>query len=300
MYIFIGILIVVCILFFCINHYRKACIIKKVCTMSTETKCYLLCSLIEDFGFCYNLKQDIFTSQINAWQRDYGYCTLFDRTAPLFQMVFDCEPIYFDYNGKTWLIELWKGQYGINTGGEVGIYHADGLILPSNRTSTLFHAVSCEEMLPIHIDLCRNGKSLFKLTKRHWWLTGFCMGQYTKPEQLDMTVSITFPNQEMLYAFTDALFDLGYEKVDIGIYGEMVTIYFSTPKTKQPCQYKPVRCAISQWKNRLFCRIYNFVTRPFTQSMDKLLYLYYFLPFAFRKMVTIRKPRKHRRKRNEL
>ena len=46
--------------------------------------------------------------------------------APRFQMVFDALPVYFDYQKKTWLIEFWKGQYGINTGAEIGIYTGSG------------------------------------------------------------------------------------------------------------------------------------------------------------------------------
>ena len=38
-------------------------------------------------------------------------------------MIMDCEPVEFSYGGKRWLIELWKGQYGITTGGEIGIYN---------------------------------------------------------------------------------------------------------------------------------------------------------------------------------
>ena len=33
-------------------------------------------------------------------------------------MVFETLPVYFDYAGKTWLIQIWKGQYGICTGCE--------------------------------------------------------------------------------------------------------------------------------------------------------------------------------------
>ena len=59
---------------------------------------------------------------------------------PRFQMVFDALPIYFDYRGRTWLIELWKGQYGINTGAELGIYHADKILSESEYKTALFTA----------------------------------------------------------------------------------------------------------------------------------------------------------------
>ena len=39
-------------------------------------------------------------------------------------MIIDAYPVYFDYQDKTWMIEFWRGQYGINTGAEIGVYHA--------------------------------------------------------------------------------------------------------------------------------------------------------------------------------
>ena len=40
-------------------------------------------------------------------------------------MVFDCEPLYFSCNGKSYLLELWKGQYGMSTGAGIGFYPAE-------------------------------------------------------------------------------------------------------------------------------------------------------------------------------
>ena len=68
--------------------------------------------------------------------------------APRFQMVFDSLPVYFNYRGRTWLIEFWKGQYGINAGGEIGIYHCDRLLSESEYRNAHFKAAGEEEMLP--------------------------------------------------------------------------------------------------------------------------------------------------------
>lgn len=297
MYFCVGIFIFICILFSCLCFYRKSCAIRKVNALCTDEKCRLLSHLIEPAGYTYDMRQDIFTSLIDAWQRDYGYCAFFDRTAPFFQMVFDCEPIYFDYCGKTWMIEIWKGQYGINSGCEVGIYRADTLISPSMRKHTLFHAVTDEEMLPISVSFFKNQQCLFEISKRHWWLAGFCLGLFSRPYELHMTVSITFPNCEMMCAFSEALRRIGYSSQDLCLNGLTASFCFALPKTPQPGRCFFFRRAVSQWKNRLFCRIYCRMTRPFCTSIDRLLYLYYFLPFAFRRMVTIRKPRRKRRKR---
>ena len=78
--------------------------------MSTRAKCHLLDELLEPFGFRYMASQDIITSRIDAFQRKLGYCTLYDKTALTFHMVFDALPVYFNYHGRTWLIEFGKGQ----------------------------------------------------------------------------------------------------------------------------------------------------------------------------------------------
>lgn len=297
MYICIGIFIILCIIFSYLFLYKKPCAIKKVCCLRRQEKCRILCSLIEPMGFAYDQNQDIFTSRIDAWQHYYGYQAFFDRTAPLFQMVFDCEPVYFDYAGQTWMIEFWKGQYGINIGGEIGIYKADTMIPPSQRKHALFHAVEGDEMMPLSITFYHKHQFLFRLSERHWWLTGFCMGLFSEPKMLQMTISITFPNCEMLCAFMDALRENGYCRESFCINDRTVTLCFDKPKTMQPRHCFKLCSAIAQWKNYLFCKLYNHVTRPFCNSIDRLLYLYYFLPFAFRKMITIRKPRRRWRKR---
>ncbi|HHX56079.1 MAG TPA: DUF4474 domain-containing protein, partial [Clostridiales bacterium] len=74
---------------------------------------------LKSFGFAYDDKANFFYSILDPWQKDLGYCSLYDEAAPALSMIFDSEPIYFDYNGKHWLIEFWKGQYGITTGGEI-------------------------------------------------------------------------------------------------------------------------------------------------------------------------------------
>lgn len=125
MYLSIGIVILLLLLSVVAFAARKRYAVKKVCTMSPAEKCEALNLLIQPFGYCYDSTQDIISSRNDAWQREFGYTTLFDKAAPWFNMVFDCLPVYFDYQDKTWLIEFWKGQYGINIGAEIGIYYAD-------------------------------------------------------------------------------------------------------------------------------------------------------------------------------
>ncbi len=294
MYICIGVLLVLCFFFMLINFYRRKSIICRVCCMELCDKLKLLNDLAEPFGFCYCLDMDIITSRVDAFQKNFGYCSLYDKSALKFNMVFDCEPIYFNYGNRTWMIELWKGQYGINVGAEIGVYYADNIVLPRQYKKTIFHGVEETEMLPISMKLHYKGQPFFSFSGRHWWLTGFSMGDYCTPEDLVLELSIVFPNEKMQTCFVESLCRMGYQRCEIDICYNTVSFSYSIPHTRQPRLVYRIRAAISQWKNRVFLRLYHFLTRPFTCTMDKILYLYFYLPIAFRHMLRFKKNRKQK------
>ena len=67
--------------------------------MCTEEKRLLLNELIEPLGYYYIFGQDLFTTRIDAWQRDFGYSALYDKAAVHLNMIFDSLPVYFNYRG---------------------------------------------------------------------------------------------------------------------------------------------------------------------------------------------------------
>ena len=73
-------------------------------------------------GFLYDPDQDIIYSRMDAPQRNFGYAYGYDAATLGMNAILDCEPIFFDYDGKHWMIELWKGQYGMESGCEIGVY----------------------------------------------------------------------------------------------------------------------------------------------------------------------------------
>lgn len=287
MYIFFTFLILILLIFLIIFHFKRKCIIQKICCMTIHEKCHVLNTMIEPMGFRYLPRQDIFTSTHDAWQRNLGYHSLYNKNAAHFNMVFDYQPIYFNYYGRTWMIQLWKGQYGINTGCEIGVYYADR-ILPENQfDTTLFQAVADDDMLDLSMCLTRNGKPLFHISERHWWLTGFSMGIFSWPDQLEMEVTITFPNNSMMDSFLSGLMKHSYSKRDFEICGLTVAFHMHPFLTRKSWFHQSA-IHFSQWKNLWLCRIFLFATRHFCLSLDRLLYLYYFVPAAFRKAMHIR------------
>lgn len=262
--------------------------------MDCREKICLLDSLLLPFGFCYQEKQDIITSALDAWQRQFGYHSLFDRTAHHFGMILDCEPVYFYYMDRTYRIELWKGQYGISLGAEAGIYYADGILPPEQFDSAHFQSVPDDGMMIMELSLCHKGKHLFHFSQKHWWLTGFCAGKYCEPEDLTVWFSITCKNQRMLSAFLESLLNTGYPLSGIMVCDLTVSFLFGRPQTHQPRLAHSLRTGLSQWKNKLSVRLFVRVAAPFSCTLDRLLYLYFFLPAAFRRMFLCRRNRRQK------
>ncbi len=292
MYFFAGFLLflVLCLFGFSFFTFRRRKARKKLCAMTCEEKLSTLDRLIKPFGYCYVPSQDVFSTVVDAPQRAFGYTALYDRYAPYFGMVFDCLPVYFDYGERTWLIELWKGQYGINLGCETGIYKADSLVAAINRKRTLFRSVDNQEMLPMSVRLYQGKNECANLHRRQWWLTAFRMGCYSKPGDLAVKVCITFPNRVMLNAFVDAL----SEQTDAGfsICGTQVQIFFKGAASCASSFWRKLVCRFAQWKNRLSCRLFLWATKPFESSMDRLLCVYFCLPSFFRRIFRGKKRRK--------
>lgn len=292
---YFALLILLLLVLFCtvFCSVRRKKIFYRIRCMDQCKKCTLLGELAAPFGYAWHCCCGFFSSTVDAWQKSAGYTWLYDHMAPRFQMVIDALPVYFDYQGKTWLIEFWKGQYGINTGAEIGIYHADRILSEAEYKTALFNAASDHEMLPCTLRLYKNDESLAELSERHWWLTAFLPGCFSKPSELCLEASICFPNKQMCDAFCEGLCAAGYGMENICIHGLSVSLVFGAPETENSGLLTRFYRCLSQILNRMCCKLYMWVTRPFTRTDDKILYLYYSLPFIFRRLLRLR--RFHRR-----
>ncbi|HUS89877.1 MAG TPA: DUF4474 domain-containing protein, partial [Desulfosporosinus sp.] len=117
---------------------------------------------IEIAGYSYDQKQDIFYSIMDPWQRDIGYCRLYDELAAPLGMIIDCEPIHFEYLEKKWMIGFWKGQYDLVTGAEIGVYtRAVDLNILGFFSGAYYDCVSNTDLLKMSYTLKKNGNTLF-------------------------------------------------------------------------------------------------------------------------------------------
>ncbi len=238
--------------------------------------------LLEPCGFAYDPDGDYFYSLLNCWQRKVGYCRLYDEAAPLGNMIMHCEPIPFEYGGKRWLIELWKGQYGITTGAEIGVYNTSRQDIISDRfTGPFYENIQDSEMLRLSYTLLRNGQPLVTRRARHWWLTCFVLGDFTEPEALTLEARIGFPNRTMRDAFVQALVSIGYQSGEYQVRRKSVIIHFAQPHTKQPDSQTSLQRQIAQALNKSNCELYKTATAPYKDTLDRLEYLENMVPILF-------------------
>lgn len=291
-YIVIGVLLILFILGMLFVQFRRWRARNLVRSRSDEEKYRDLNDAIGSFGFQYDICQDLFFASRNGWQREMGYGKVYDDHAIRLGMVIDCEPFYFKYNGRNYLLEIWKGQYGLTTGAEIGLYVADE---ESGEPEKLFYqSVTDEDMVGMRFVLRKGDRILMIRDERHWWLTGFVLGEFSQPGELEMDVAITFADYRMRNAFYDAMLDAGYGNREICVEGAQVRFLFAQPRTTQPKHWK-VRVRFAQWQNRRFCKKYFRVTRWFTRTLDRVDYLGMCFPFLYRMLGRLSRQKKRRR-----
>jgi len=245
---------------------------------------------IEIAGYSYDSRQDIFYSNMDPWQRKFGYCRLYDEAAAPLGMIIDSEPIFFEYNEKKWMIGLWKGQYDLVTGGEIGIYiGALDLKIPGVFIGTFYNCASDTDLLQMSYTLKKNGKTLFTREGNHWWLTGFKLGEFSQPSELTMDIKITFKNVLMRDAFISGLRNAGYSNEEFSIDINTVSLTFGIPHTPQPITRTPSTDLIIQRKNKLLCDKYQDMTKDYDNVPDKIKAIEEQAPDIYRKIMNLGK-----------
>ena len=195
-------------------------------------------------GFWYDPGDDIVFSLVDSFTKNFGFCRMYDRAAVIMSMVIDSEPISFNFDGYEWMIELWKGQYCLEVGGEIGVYRRElGPTTPMEKINGKFYQCLKDEALffPMAFKMMRNNKFLFKRDlEKHWWLTGFKFGEFAEPEDLEMLITIQMNNLVMANAFNNELLKKNY-KTNFNNTTGAISFTFSKPTTRQPDERENLR-----------------------------------------------------------
>ena len=156
-------------------------------------------------GFKWDEEDQCFCSAHNAWQRYFGYNKYYDFFAQMVVIYIDTVRIKFNYEGRDWMIQLWKGQYGfVLMGAEVGIYYKN-----ENESVEHYTCADDENLFKMGYTCFSYDEVLFTRTYRDsWWLTGFVPGKLDKfadRSQLAVKLRITLRDKGMRNAFIKAL-----------------------------------------------------------------------------------------------
>ena len=151
-------------------------------------------------GFAYDEEQGIFYTPLYPWQRYFGFNVIYDMAAPLTGMIYDTKRIEFIYDDREWMVQLWKGQYGITAGAEIGLYTRD-----LDRTLQ-YDCADDEDLIEMQFDFYNQGKYVFSRgPEKHWWLTGFKVFHVGIPFTITMDMTLKFTDNQMATAFMKAL-----------------------------------------------------------------------------------------------
>lgn len=162
-----------------------------------------------------------YTDDKECWQKNFGFNEVYDKFAPLSVMYYDTVRTTFEYGGKEWMIQMWKGQYGmVFVGGEVGVYTR-----PLGSSGSHYVCADKEDWLNMEMAFMwdeysdGNYKAIFNRDyEKYWWCTGFVVGfpngslRQTLKE-FRLVHHITFKDTEMANAFCEAFEANGFTRV---------------------------------------------------------------------------------------
>lgn len=267
---------------------RKKRAEKKVAKRTDEEKLKDFKVALNAVGFDYDLQNDYVFSQKDPWQKKVGYSRFYDEAAGFMNMIIDCEPVTFFYRNRYWLIEFWKGQYGMAAGAEIGIYTTEmGRKKPDFFDGTLYTCVGERDYLDMEFTLYQSGEKLLVRKEKHWWLTAFKPGVFADPEALHMECGIRFPDQAMLQAFLDGMEACGYSRDEINVNKDRVSFFYTEPRNDQAIIRMGRTAKRIQRRNRRNCRLYMRLTKKYTRTIDRVDYIRYRLPRLYRKLTEI-------------
>ncbi|MBQ8026648.1 MAG: DUF4474 domain-containing protein [Clostridia bacterium] len=160
-----------------------------------------------------------YTNDKEAWQYNFGFGKIYDFVSPYILLEYDYVRVFFTYEGKDWMIQMWKGQYGmIFYGGEIGVYNRphseDGV-----HAWTMYNCPAEEDWLKMEMTLYHqdiNGNYIREFSREYdeyWWCTGFKNGHLRQEEPADelrLEARITFKDETMRDLFTDGLKECGF------------------------------------------------------------------------------------------
>ena len=159
----------------------------------------------------------------DSFQKNFGYHPIYDLGANLIDFSIETTKLDFDYDGKEYRIQLWKGQYisgEIGTvGGEIGVYTR-----PESASGQFYNCAEEDDWVPMEMtvywDEFDNGEYLPQFSRNYadfWWCTGFVDGQLKDRRDsntMRVLARITWETEEQAELFAEAMRKKGFTEVE--------------------------------------------------------------------------------------
>lgn len=174
-------------------------------------------------SYQYSYVDDYFyTNDKKCWQDTFGYARIYDLAAPYIVLEYDYTRVFFEYENRDFMIQLWKGQYGyVFYGAEIGVYTRR--LTDKEPGMLTFYGKAEEEYWPememtiYHQNLLGGWDREFTRERdNYWWCTGFKLGHLRNVEPADelrMVAEIEFKDTVLAKKFGMGLRDCGFAKV---------------------------------------------------------------------------------------
>lgn len=156
-------------------------------------------------GYNFNIYEMVVYTTVDCWMRNFGFCLMYDIMANMNPISYSyvTRRFKFEYDGLEWMIQIWKGNYFISNGGEVGIYSRE----PGEYNTSFYNCATPDQELEMSLQIL-SGKNILvnRPLQRHWWISGFHIGTMRYlPSVLTLKSTLVMPDREMLEAFTAAI-----------------------------------------------------------------------------------------------
>ena len=158
-------------------------------------------------NYAYNTKY--------AFQWLFGFNKAYDALSPVAGCLYDTIRCNFSYEGRDYLVQLWKGGYlfGLCTGGEIGYYSKDSCFpVEHYQGATMGDWIGMEFSIYYRYD---DNKLFTRPMEDTWWATGYEFHLLEEP--LDnprtsciMDATLRFKNADMAALFAASLAEKGF------------------------------------------------------------------------------------------
>ena len=161
-------------------------------------------------GYAYNTKY--------AFQWLFGFNVVYDALSIFAGCFYDTIRCKFSYEGRDWMVQLWKGAYlfDLCTGGEIGFY-SKASWLPAEH----YQGAVKSDWIGMEFSIYHNQDKLFtRPMEDNWWATGYKFHILTaalNSPRMNCTMDATlrFQNEEMAALFAQALAEKGFSDEDL-------------------------------------------------------------------------------------